>query len=1752
MHRILFSIVIVVLLCLINVEAKSTTGNHILVLLDKIDEKDLYASFFKSLKDRQYVLSYKITTDPSIQLFKFGERNYDHIINFSPKTKTSLIDFLKKGGNILLAASSDLSETVRDFAREFSIEFDQRDTSVIDHFNFDASADDGRHILIVADGFTNVKTILSRNVIEGPPVLFRGVGHKVGTIPLLTKILWAGDTAYSFETKKDQVVDEQPLVVGNEVGLVTALQARNNARATFVGSLELFSDQFFNSKVQKFNSTEVYPKSGNEAFAKDLTEWSFQEKGVLKVVSRNHHKEGETEQLDIYRIKDDIVYTIEISEYANGKWQAFDGKDVQLELIMLDPYIRTNLTSSPISIGDKSRKYIAHVKLPDVYGVFTLKVNYKRPGYTYIVDSTTVAIRPFRHNEYPRFITAAYPYYTGAALTEPRAPGDVLDDASKTVLLTTQLFISTMAGGSAFLVFCFLRTKWSTMFAPRLRLNKLAPDPLPSSFFGWIKPLYDIPESVILERVGLDAAVLLAFFKMSGKLFSFCSCVAFFDDGPIQTPVDEGTETLIKLISFVVFTWETITARTVMVTVIPKELQTDKALAEYYDSLGFGQVESAVIYRYVRKLRHAIQERMDALRKLEVAYAEYLNNPCSDVKYEPSEALKAFEEAQKKNPESSNKEIAAVLAPVNKERPTMRSGLFGIFGKKIDKIEYLTNEFNKADMLVRQGRSGAYHSTPVGFVTFESITSAQLAAQVLIKAQPFECETVIAPEPRDIYWHNLTIRNREYAIRTAMVNVIIFILVFFWSGPIAFFATFLDLEFLRKVFPWLADLASKNEMVKGFIQGTLPTLSVTVFNIVLPIIMTYLSQLQGFYARSVIEFSTFTKYFIFLLFNVLLVFSFAGTFVKNFEEFVKDPLGTADKLAKTLPQVAPFFINFVILQGIGIFPIHLLQLREVSMTLFYRLISKTPRDYAEANAPPFLDYGEELPPMVLIFVLVLVYSSLAPVILPFGAIYFFLGYIAYKYLLLYVYFHPYETAGLAWPKIFQQITIGLYIYQILMIGYLALRESYFLAAALLPVIIATMFFYQFVNSAYDRNSKFIPLEKLKEAEEQLPDHTDHVTFKQKDSKTNPTAVTNSENSNPQTNSNVATSSSSGGGAGGGSSAAGKTVEGESQRDVLEDDLYHAAPDMYTDYSQPPMTLFDGVLNTGMRNYVAPELVGTLPWLWLPVKRVKAGLLKGPGWFSRILGRKKDSELIQDNEIQETEHEPIITDPIKAMESHDLANQSAADSRIRDELLRHLHDPANPHKMYYCKKFRDLIDDDDDNGGRHNSILGSPSGTRVESPERSETTTSRDGSVPRRKMSKARKLTNKLGNESEWKCTGKGRGRICEVTNFCVDSAFILGDKKQAIDFSSTIPKINIMSSDEPSDHYYQPNVRKLSDFQSHKIQYINDTIFVYGLYAPYHFSHWLYNGLIPLYSTMREFNATRRSWILRVDNSLRTHSGHDTMFLADEGKEIVNHLNEIQTPQQVLAPRTPICFARGVLGILQRYNSRRILNLDKLIDALINDQGGGHKFIVKLLDFDSGCSLQETAKLLSDIDILVTPHGNGIGAALFMQKNTTVISLDSRHYYEYWFSYIFTSVGRRFYNFECQEGDCQVADFELAKKVLDRNGVTLEYFELLEFLGPEIPKNLNLDLAIYAEYAKDANRRVTIDRLLRFIKNDVVNENVIKLVNEIDYVELCKIGKCCGPDCEYVINRNVFGKLNSWNITYNESIVGKNWFESGK
>jgi oligosaccharyltransferase complex subunit beta len=82
---------------------------------------------------------------------------------------------------------------------------------------------------------------------------------------------------------------------------------------------------------------------------------------------------------------------------------------------MLDPHIRTSLP--PVSSSSSPGTYSVQFRAPDRHGVFKFVIDWKRKGWSHLFSSTTVSVVPPRHDEYPRFLSAAWPYYIGAIST---------------------------------------------------------------------------------------------------------------------------------------------------------------------------------------------------------------------------------------------------------------------------------------------------------------------------------------------------------------------------------------------------------------------------------------------------------------------------------------------------------------------------------------------------------------------------------------------------------------------------------------------------------------------------------------------------------------------------------------------------------------------------------------------------------------------------------------------------------------------------------------------------------------------------------------------------------------------------------------------------------------------------------------------------------------------------------------------------------------------------------------------------------------------------------------------------------------------------------------------------------------------------------------------------------------------------------------------------------------------------------------
>ena len=407
---------VLVLLSLISASTGSKSGKKTLVLLENLSIKETHSVFFSDFISRDYQLVFKLADDSNLALSKYGEYLYDHLIIFAPSVEEfggsvdmmALTDFVDHGGNILVAASSDVGDILRDFAMEIGIEPDERETAVIDHLNYDIN-DRGDHTLLVVDPSNLINAPLIVGKKTNIPILYQGLGLVADPDnPLVLEIMTGYTTSYSYSPTRS--IEDYPHAVGKSTLLVAGLQARNNARVVFSGSIDLFSNEFFASPVQKSQvGSKEYQQNGNRALSEALTQWVFKEIGILKIGEVKHHLQGDNEPPAAYTVMDDVYYYIEIQELVEGMWVSFTASDVQLEFFRIDPFVRTFLNKT-----SDGKAYYAKFKLPDVYGVFQFKVDYRRLGYTHLFSATQMSVRPLEHTQYERFIDSAYPYYLSA------------------------------------------------------------------------------------------------------------------------------------------------------------------------------------------------------------------------------------------------------------------------------------------------------------------------------------------------------------------------------------------------------------------------------------------------------------------------------------------------------------------------------------------------------------------------------------------------------------------------------------------------------------------------------------------------------------------------------------------------------------------------------------------------------------------------------------------------------------------------------------------------------------------------------------------------------------------------------------------------------------------------------------------------------------------------------------------------------------------------------------------------------------------------------------------------------------------------------------------------------------------------------------------------------------------------------------------------------------------------------------------
>ena len=552
------------------------------------------------------------------------------------------------------------------------------------------------------------------------------------------------------------------------------------------------------------------------------------------------------------------------------------------------------------------------------------------------------------------------------------------------------------------------------------------------------------------------------------------------------------TSQIIRIRQAYLGTQSTVTDRTIRLSGIPVEMRSEEQITSFIEDLKIGKVDSVMLCKDWRKLDELMVRRMTCLRRLEEAWAIHFG------RHKPHRKAKSHRPHHNVLPDGGDGEHTQLLSgteieeshiqPSDRARPThtIRHGFLGLQGRKIDAIDYFEEKLRKLDEQIEAARTQDFTPTPLAFVTMESTAACQMAVQAMLDPTPGQLIASLAPPPAQVVWRNTYLSRNSRMMRSWGIMVFIAFLTVFWAALLIPLAGLLSIEVIDKVLPGLAAALEAHPLAHSLVSTGLPTLLFSLLSVAVPYLYDWLANLQGMTSQGDVELSVISKNFFFTFFNLFVVFTIWGSasnfidFWNDLQDILKDTAGIAYAVARSLEELAPFYINLIVLQGFGLFPFRLLEFGSVALYPFYLFGAKTPRDYQDLSRAPVFSYGFYLPQTMLIFVVCVIYSVLPRgwMIQMFGLIYFLIGGFIYKYQLLYAMDHQQHSTGRAWPMICDRIIVGLVVFQVAMTGVLALKSALTPAILLLPLLIATVWFTVYFRRTYHPLMTYIALRSI--------------------------------------------------------------------------------------------------------------------------------------------------------------------------------------------------------------------------------------------------------------------------------------------------------------------------------------------------------------------------------------------------------------------------------------------------------------------------------------------------------------------------------------------------------------------------------------------------------------------------------------------------------------------------------------------------
>ncbi|ORY32218.1 hypothetical protein BCR39DRAFT_523325 [Naematelia encephala] len=525
-------------------------------------------------------------------------------------------------------------------------------------------------------------------------------------------------------------------------------------------------------------------------------------------------------------------------------------------------------------------------------------------------------------------------------------------------------------------------------------------------------------------------------------------------------------------------------ANTVLITGIPKEYLDEPKLEQLFSRLP-GGVKRIWLVRNLKEMPGLWERRNKAAVKLEsaevklvklarehhaqtkdkVAKLEKKGKPVPEALTGPvnPDLLKSKEHGSAETGTVANHThltLADQLVPRAK-RPTIRLkprwapfglGFLGI-GEKVDAVDWARKEIaectegldkSREQLLKDVNTPGmgeeTYPPLNSAFIHFNQQIAAHMAAQCVAHNQPYRMNNrYIEMAPANVIWRNLSLNPYEMKVRQALSYAATVGLILLWTFPVAFIGALSNISTLTSTYSWLSWLdwlegdSFGKSLLRGVVSGVLPPVLLALLMQLLPSVLRQLASLEGKPSKTAVELDLMNRYFIFLVIHTFFVVTLTSGLISSIKPLINNPASVATILSSQMPTASTFFITLILTQFTGTAGT---LLQPVGLSLYYvRVILSggTPRSVFRSRYRLRNNgWGSTFPGVTVYAVIMIAYCVISPIINGFGACYFLLMALIYKYLYIWVLDQRPETdtGGSFFPYAITHVFVGMYIQEV--------------------------------------------------------------------------------------------------------------------------------------------------------------------------------------------------------------------------------------------------------------------------------------------------------------------------------------------------------------------------------------------------------------------------------------------------------------------------------------------------------------------------------------------------------------------------------------------------------------------------------------------------------------------------------------------------------------------------------------------------